>query len=320
MNILGVETTCDETSLALVRDGTEVIQEITISEAKKHSTYGGVVPDLAARDHLTNLEKMIEVFLKSIKPHRIDAVAVAAKVGLPSAVAVGEAFAYGLVETLNKPIVEVNHAIAHMWGVFVDSEFKVKPTFPLVALIVSGGHTQIIYFETPIKYEILGTTVDDALGETFDKVAALLGLPYPGGPNVEMAAQIGDRFSHEFPIPLENDTSLNFSFSGLKTAVGKYCEKQIKEEPEFMHKYLIADVCAAFQYSAFTSIINKLLFAYKKRPFKELVIGGGVAANQTLVNMLWNSFNGRRVELYAPHLKYCGDNASLVAGYGFNLL
>lgn len=322
MNILGIETTCDETSLALVADGQKIIDEITVSQILKHQPYGGVVPDLGAREHLTNLTQIGGEFITKLRSagHSIDAVAVAAKVGLPPAVQVGEAYAAGLSKSLNVPLIPINHVLAHLWGVWVDPSFDEKPVFPLLGLIVSGGHTQLISFDSPTEYEIIGDTLDDAVGEAFDKVASMLKLPYPGGPQIEESAKIGDSQAIDFPVPMKDDERLRFSFSGLKTAVRTYIDKERPKILPEMEKFFVADVAASFQDVAFQSIANKVNQALKETGHKILVIGGGVAANQRLVDVLFREIGnaGHQFDLFVPSLKYCTDNGSLIAGYAFN--
>ncbi len=318
--ILGVESTCDETSLALVKNGTEVIEEITISQAKKHAKYGGVVPELAAREHINNFQFLGNEFMHKISKYKknISAVAVAAKIGLPPAVQVGEAYAKGLSVALQKPLIEINHVIAHYWGVWVDPAFVTKPDFPLLALIVSGGHTMLVKFESPLKYKILGQTIDDAAGESFDKVAQMLDLGYPGGPIIEKQAMLGDEFTYKFPIPLKDSDDFNFSFSGLKTSVRYFIEKNLASVPEYMRKYFKQDVAAAFQYSITTALATKVRKALTETNLKTLVFGGGVAANQKLLDRIYNETQDLNINIFAPHLKYCGDNASLIAGFAYN--
>jgi N6-L-threonylcarbamoyladenine synthase len=320
MNILGIETTCDETSLALVADGNKIIEEMTVSQILKHQKYGGVVPDLGAREHLTNLTQIGAEFIEKVKDHNIDAVAVASKIGLPPAVQVGEAYAAGLAKSLNVPLIPVNHVLAHMWGVWVDPAFDEKPQFPLLGLIVSGGHTQLITFDSPTDYEIIGDTLDDAVGEAFDKVASMLKLPYPGGPQVEEQAKIGDNGAIAFPVPMKDDERLVFSFSGLKTAVRTYIDKERPNVAPGLEKFFVADVCASFQEVAFQSIANKVTQAMKETKLNTLVIGGGVAANQRLIDVLFREISekGFQFDLFVPNLKYCTDNGSLIAGYAFN--
>ena len=320
--ILGVETTCDETSLGLVKDGTDVIEEITLSQAKKHAKYGGVVPELAAREHIKNLSKLGPTFFSLIEKYipKISAVAVAAKIGLPPAVQVGEAYAVGLSKALGVPLIEINHVIAHIWGVWVDSAFYPKPEFPVIGVILSGGHSIIAKFNSPRDYKILGQTLDDAAGESFDKVAALMELGYPGGPIIEEYAKYGDEYAYEFPVPMKDSDNYDLSFSGLKTAVRYFYEDNIRKVPEYMHKYFKQDIAAAFQRSLFMSIAYKVRKAVQDTGIKNIVLGGGVAANQRLLDILYNQLKDLNVVIYAPHLRYCGDNASLIAGYAYNFL
>lgn len=320
--IIGIESTCDETSIALVKNGTEIISEYTLSQVKKHAKYGGVVPELAAREHIKNFNFLGNQFFKDIKDklNLVSAIAVAANVGLPPAVSVGEAYAIGLSKALKKPLIKINHVFAHIWGVWVDPEFVVKPTFPFLGLIVSGGHTLLAKFDTPTEYKILGQTVDDAVGETFDKVARILGLGYPGGPAIEQTAKIGDEFAYQFPVPLKDSDDYNFSFSGLKTAVRYFVEKNKHLVPEYMLKYFNADVAASFQYAILTALVTKVKKAIEETGLKTVVLGGGVSANQRLIDILAQATVDKGVALYVPHLKYTGDNAALIAGYAYNFI
>lgn len=321
MNILGIETTCDETSLALVQDGQFILNETTVSQILKHREFGGVVPDLGAREHLKNLSEIGDKFLEEIKDYKIDAVAVATKVGLPPALQVGESYAQGLSKSLGVPLIKVHHGIAHLWGVFIDKSFEEKPEFPFLGLIVSGKHTHLVDMQSPTDYEILGETLDDAVGEAFDKVARMLGLPYPGGPEIERVALTGDNKSISFPIPLKDEDTLNFSFSGLKTAVRNYIEKEEKNYTDETKKFFTADVAASFQEAAYSAIVAKVHKAMKETKYKTLVLGGGVAASQRLTDLLFNELglSGESFDLFVPHREYCTDNASMIAGYAFNL-
>ena len=324
--ILGIETTCDETSLALVKDGTDIIEEITISQAKMHAQYGGVVPELAARQHIKNLKLMGKKFLKQIKKYPINYVAVASKIGLPPAVKVGESFALGLAKALNVPLIEVNHVLAHIWGVWVDSSVQPKPNFPFLGVIISGGHTQLAVFNTPSQYKIVGETLDDSIGEAFDKVSRLLGWGYPGGPKIEKNAKQGDEFAYSLPIPLEDrdDNDLSLSFAGLKTAVLNLYNKIRKQyDKDSMYlDYVQKDISATFQRTAFEHIIDKIIRALKIYKLNSIVFGGGVAANNRLYDLLWQALQKNKIKayIYAPRPKYCMDNASLIAGFAINLI
>ena len=332
--ILGIESTCDETSLALVKDGVEVIEQITLSQAKQHAQYGGVVPELAAREHLKNFNQIAPKFLDSIKKYPIDYVAVAYKIGLPPAVKVGEAFALGLAKSLNKPLIKVNHVLAHIWGVWVDDSVWPKPNFPFLGVIISGGHTQLAIFKSPTQYEIIGETIDDAIGETFDKVARVLGYGYPGGPAIEKHAKQGDPTTYKLPLPLSNSHTkhgkYDLSFAGLKTAVLNLFNKQkqeyekLQESNKFEHYlyYIKTDIAASFQDTAFLHLIDKIILALKDYKLNSIVFGGGVSANNRLYDLLWQQLSHNKINayIYAPSLRYCTDNASLIAGYAINLI
>ncbi len=317
MRILGVETTCDETSVAIVENGQEVLYEFTLSQAKKHSRYGGVVPELAAREHVKNLQGLLPELIEVVDKYNPHAVAVAAKIGLPPAVKTGEAFARGLAAGLGVELIEVNHVIAHIWGVWLEPSIKPKPQFPLLGVIVSGGHTMIIRFKSPTEFEVLGTTEDDAIGEVFDKVARELGLGYPGGPKIETLAKLGDEFAIELPIPLANVKDIRLSFAGLKTAtINLYrnlCQKTYKEYKEFLKQ----DVAASFQRVAFLHLIANVEKAIEKTGLHTVVLGGGVSANQRLIDLLAQRLDPAKVQLYIPPLRYTGDNAALIAGYAY---
>lgn len=337
IHILGIETTCDETSLALVKDGVQVIEQITLSQAKQHAQYGGVVPELAAREHLNNLKNITPIFLEKIKNYPINYIAVSTKIGLPPAVKVGESFAVGLSKSLNVPLIKVNHVLAHIWGVWVDNSVWPKPNFPFLGVIISGGHTQLAIFESPTKFKIIGETIDDAIGETFDKVARILGYGYPGGPAIEKYAKQGDSTAFQLPMPLENTHhnhgQYNMSFAGLKTAVLNLHNKQkqkyntISEQhpntgaKHYMH-YIKTDIAASFQDTAFLHLIDKILLALKNNKLKTIVFGGGVSANNRLYDLLWQQLTKQNIKvfIYAPSIKYCTDNASLIAGYAINLI
>lgn len=322
MNILGIETTCDETSFALVQDGTKILHEVTMSQVAKHAPYGGVIPELGAREHVKNIEQLGTTFFDAIKGKKVDAVAVAAKVGLPPAVQVGESYAHALAQALQVPIIPVNHVVAHVWGVWIDDAFTTKPEFPFLGLIVSGGHTQLVTFSSPTEFDIIGETLDDAIGEAFDKVASILGLPYPGGPEIERVSEKGDSHAVQLTIPLEHDDTLNFSFAGLKTAVRTYVEKELPKQHETYKEYFISDVAASFQRVAFTHIAQKLEKAIAKTGYKQVVVGGGVAASQRLTDILYSYLHEKEleVELFVPNRRYCTDNASVIAGYASNLV
>lgn len=322
VNILGIETTCDETSFALVQDGTKIIHEVTMSQVAKHAPYGGVVPELGAREHVKNIEQLGGKFFEKIKGHTISAIAVASKVGLPPAVQVGESYAHALAQALQLPLLPINHVVAHVWGIWVDESFVEKPKFPFLGLIVSGGHTQLIDFSSPTEFDIIGETLDDAIGEAFDKVASVLGLPYPGGPEIERVSEKGDSHAVPLPIPLEHDDTMNFSFAGLKTAVRTYVEKELPKQHETYKEFFVADVAASFQRVAFTHIAQKVEKALKQTGYTQLVVGGGVAASQRLTDILFSYFEEKemKVELFVPNRKYCTDNASVIAGYASNLM
>ncbi len=318
--ILGIETTCDETSFAIVENGKKVLYEFTLSQAKKHEKYGGVVPELAAREHLSNIKSLLKELHDMLVKYSVDYVAVAADIGLPPAVKTGEAFARALASSLGVKLIEVNHVIAHVWGVWLDKNIKKKPRFPLIGVVLSGGHSVIYEFTSPVEYRVLGSTLDDAIGEVFDKVARVLGLGYPGGPYIEKRAKEGDEYAISLPTPLKDDTSVSMSFSGLKTAVIRTFQKYKEKVEPIYYDFFVSDLCASFQRVAFEHVAERVERAVEMTGIKTVVIGGGVSANQRLIDILANRLVPKDIKLYVPPLQYTGDNASLIAGYAYNLI
>jgi N6-L-threonylcarbamoyladenine synthase len=307
MIILGVETSCDDTSLSLVENGKNIIDTIISSQIDIHKEYGGVVPEIAARKHIDNIFPMLDSLLKknNINLSNIDAIAVTVEPGLIGALLVGVTFAKALAYSLKKPLIPVNHIMAHLYSANLEYDIK----YPVLGLIISGGHTLLVKSNKPDTYEILGTTIDDAVGESYDKVSKMLDLGYPGGPIIEKFAKTGNPDAINFPRPLLNKDNLNFSFSGLKTAVLYY----IKENTTIN----INDVCASFQAAVFEVLLKKTKKALKTYEIKNLVVGGGVAANKTLQNYFSN--NLKNYNIFFPSIKYCTDNAAMIAGLGFHL-
>ena len=303
MTILSIETSCDETSIAILKNGKLLSNEV-YSQIHLHKKYGGVVPEVASRDHV---KKIDGVFLNSIKKANIniksiDAIAVTYGPGLIGSLLVGISFAKGLSLALKKPLIAVNHLVGHMNAIFIEHP-QLRP--PLLFLIVSGGHTELVYMKDFDNFEVLGHTLDDSVGEAFDKVSRILGLGYPGGPIIDKISKNGNEKFFRFPRPLINSNNFNFSFSGLKTSVLYYTKKQASQ---FLKDHL-SDIAASFQKSVVDILVSKALKAHKeiKAP---ICIVGGVAAN----SRLREEFSQKNIEIYYPSIEYCTDNAAMI-GY-----
>ncbi len=306
MLIFGIETSCDETAAAIVKDGREVISNVVASQIKTHRQFGGVVPEVAAREHLDAINIVIEeTFAQAgIQPNEIDAFASTAGPGLVGCLLVGLNAAKTLSLVYNKPYLPVNHLNAHVCANFIDSDLKP----PFTCLLVSGGHTQIINVSDYDKQEICASTIDDATGEVYDKVARLLGLPYPGGIQLDKLAQCGNKSAFKLPEAKVGDDE--FSFSGLKTAVLRLT--QTFKDVEIP----INDVCASFQETITSTLIKKTVKMAKKNSSSTIVLAGGVAANSRLREKLFELEN-EGFKVYAPKMKYCTDNASMVASCAY---
>ncbi len=314
MLILTLETTCDETAAAVITDDLQVLGSAVASQDALHRRFGGVVPEIASRAHVEAILPVIDEALKSagVKLDALGAVAVANTPGLAGSLLVGLAAAKTLAVALNIPLVAVNHLQAHIYAARLAAG---KDVFPCVGLIVSGGHTSLYRCAGPLDFTRLGGTIDDAAGEAFDKVACLLGLSYPGGPAVEAAARRGNSRAHAFPRPLLRDTErLDFSFSGLKTAV-RYaiCSPDAARSPEPLSEQTVADLAASFQAAAIDCLAAKSLLALAKSGFQRLCVGGGVAANRALSDRLETETRRIKAELYIPPPKLCTDNAVMGA-------
>jgi N6-L-threonylcarbamoyladenine synthase len=346
MNVLGIESSCDETGVAIVQDGTKVLANALASSLDLHAKYGGVVPEIAARSHIEAMVPLIdEVFKKAssgngnwvigngVKPaaspvpssqspspiswNEIDAIAVTTGAGLMGSLLIGVLTARTLAITKQKPLYAINHVEAHVYANFL---VKPAPKFPLLSLIVSGGHTQLVYFKNHFDYRVLGRTTDDAVGETFDKVARILGLAYPGGPSVAKAALQGDSNAYQLPKAKLNEP-YNFSFSGLKTAVlrlaqevaGKDFRTPSIEIPKLLNDRQKNDIAASFQRIAIETLIDKTKLAYEEYKPKTVVIAGGVAASQPLRQALSDALPIKVT--YAPG-EFCTDNGAMVAALG----
>ena len=308
MITLGIETSCDETAVALFDSNKGLIGESVFSQIDLHSEYGGVIPELASRDHCKKIIQIYKHALGSIDPAEIDYVAYTAGPGLLGALLIGENFAQGLALSLNKPLIPVNHLEAHLMAPFLDEE---KVEFPFLTLLVSGGHSLIIDVQGLNQYKILGQSRDDAVGEAFDKVAKLIGLGYPGGPEIERVAKDGDPMAFNFPQPMLHSSDYDFSFSGLKTAV-LYAVQDIKE----INSQIQADIAASFQHAATEVLIKKITKALEDTGRESIVLAGGVAANKLLrskISLLKSKLN---VDVLYPPLSHCTDNAAMIAYLG----
>lgn len=322
INILGIETSCDETAAAVVANGWEVKSSIVASQTKLHEKYGGIVPEVASRAHIEKIYPVIAEAMEqaSVSKDDIDAIAVANQPGLTIALVIGVTAAKTLAFMWEKPLIAINHLHAHLQSALL-SEDKVE--LPAVALIVSGGHTSLYDYRSPLEPKLLGATIDDAAGEAFDKVATILRLPYPGGSSIEKAAKDGDPNAIKFPRSMLERDSLDFSFSGIKTAVLYYCRGQDmkgEDKVESMSKQEVADIAASFQAAVIDVLIKKTQRAVKKIGAKTVLLGGGVAANNELRTSLQKMCDVAKppLKLMVAPKKYCTDNAVMVASLGYH--
>ncbi len=309
MKILGVETSCDETSAAVIDDD-RVLSNI-ISSQEIHNQFGGVVPELASRAHIRMIVPIVEKALKeaSLPLEKIDGFAVTYGPGLVGALLVGLNFVKGLALATAKPFIGVNHMEGHIYGNILTNP---QMQFPVIFLIVSGGHTMLVLMEDHLKYRIVGQTRDDAVGEAFDKGAKLLGLGYPGGPLIDRLAREGDPNYYTFPRAMLKDNPFDFSYSGLKTALLVFLQKLSEKEK----KEHLNDICAAYQKAAVEVLVVKTISAAKEFGAKQVAIAGGVAANSLLRNWLKQACDENGFRFYMPELAYCTDNAAMIARAG----
>lgn len=321
MNLLGIETSCDETAAAVVSDGTKLLSNVIASQADLHAQFGGVVPEVAARSHIEKILPVIQQALDEAKTSwdDIDGIAVTAGPGLLGSLLVGTMTAKTLAAIKNKPLYAVNHVVAHTYANWL---IEPKPKFPLLSLSVSGGHTHLLLFEDHMKWRLLGATRDDAAGEAFDKAAAVIGLPYPGGPAIGQAALKGDEQAFAFPKPRFSQDSLEFSFSGLKTALLRQAQELAggdfrmpsTEVAGKLQEQQVKDLAASFQRTVCEFLAGRLKQACEKFRPASVVIAGGVAANQRLRTEVSQQLP---VEMnYAP-MTLCTDNAAMIASHGF---
>lgn len=307
ITILAIESSCDETSAAIIKNG-KVLNNM-IATQSVHKKYGGVVPELASRAHQQNIVPIVEQALKEagIGKNELSAVAFTQGPGLLGALLVGASYAKGLALGLDIPLIGVNHMQAHILAHFIDDP---RPGFPFLCLTVSGGHTQIVLVEDYLKMTVLGETQDDAVGEAFDKSAKLLDLPYPGGPLIDKYAQGGDPMAYTFP---DSDMpGLNFSFSGIKTAFLYFLRENKAKNPDFVVGNM-ADICASLQYNLVQMLLKRLEKAVRQTGIKRVAIAGGVSANSELRTQLKNMAAERGYQTFIPAFQYCTDNAGMIA-------
>lgn len=307
MNVLGIETSCDETAAAIVKDGKTVLSNVVSSSQSFHKRYGGIIPEIAFRKQLETITQVVDCALKEagMGLTDIDLVSVTDGPGLLGSLLVGICFAKALSLSRDIPLIGVNHLHSHIYAGFLNARIA---DFPFVSLVVSGGHTSLYFVPAFDKIGLLGSTQDDACGEAFDKVAKILKLGYPGGPEIEKKALAGDPQKIKFACS-NTDKPLDFSFSGIKTAVLYYVQKS--------HKPEVADICASFQECALSALVEKSLLACRMKNVKTITVGGGVAANSALREKFNQRFSGMQLKVIFPKKEFCMDNAAMVAGLGF---
>ena len=307
--ILGIESSCDETSASIVKNGTEEIATVISSQIDIHKNYGGVVPEIASRHHVKNITIVLEECLEkaNMTIDDVDAIAITYGPGLIGSLLIGLEAAKTLSFIYNKPLIPVHHIAGHIYANSLVKELR----FPLLAVVVSGGHTEIIEMKKHYSFEKLGGTLDDAIGECYDKVARVIGLEYPGGPKLDKLAKEG-KYTYKLPIPLQDD-SYNFSFSGLKSSVINLAHNE-EQRGEELRK---SDLAASFQKVAIESIVSKVKKAIEEKNIKNVIVAGGVAANNGLREAMQEMTEELGVELSIPPMKYCTDNGTMIAAAGY---
>lgn len=322
--ILAIESSCDETSAAICRDG--IILSNYIANQTVHEKYGGVVPELASRAHMQNIVPVVSAALETagVDMNAVDGIAFTQSPGLIGSLLVGSQFAKSLALALDKPLIAVHHMQAHVLANLIGDR---KPRFPFLCLTVSGGHTQIVRCDSPVKMQVIGETIDDAAGEAFDKSAKLLGLPYPGGPLIDKYARQGDPFRFKFPEP--QVAGLNFSFSGLKTSILYFLQnagtsniykEEFKVTPEEKQRFIdenLADICASIQHRIIIILLNKLKKAVAETGITDVCLAGGVSANSGLRSALQELGEKNGWHTFIPAFEYCTDNAAMIAITGY---
>jgi len=309
LKLLAIESSCDETSAAVIEDGKKVLSNVVASQIDIHKEYGGVVPEIASRMHVELIMPVVDKAINDSGTDRenLDAVAVTHGPGLIGALMVGLSTAKALAFGLNIPLVGVNHLEAHMSAVHLENQVK----FPFVGLVVSGGHTSLYLVKSYTEFEMLGKTRDDAAGEAFDKAAKIMDLPYPGGVEIDKLAKEGNREAIDFPRPFMKSSTLDFSFSGIKTSVLYY----LKKHPNPNDKEL-RDICASYQEAIVETLVNKTLLAAREHNVESVVIAGGVACNSRLRELSKEELEKEEVAVYIPSPKYCTDNAAMIGSLG----
>ncbi|WP_418636331.1 tRNA (adenosine(37)-N6)-threonylcarbamoyltransferase complex transferase subunit TsaD [Winogradskyella sp.] len=312
--ILGIESSCDDTSAAILCN--DQILSNVVADQKIHTEYGGVVPELASRAHQQNIVPVVHQALEKagIKKEQLNAIAFTRGPGLMGSLLVGTSFAKSLAFGLDIPLIDVNHMQAHILAHFIDEKDHKKPPFPFLAMTISGGHTQIVKVNTHFDMEVLGETIDDAVGEAYDKSGKVLGLGYPAGPEIDRRAQLGNPKAYQFTKPKVD--GLNFSFSGLKTNILYFIQREVKANPNFIEENL-NDICASIQYTIIGILMAKLKLAVKQTGIKHIAIGGGVSANSGIRKALKDAEQKFGWTSYIPKFEYTTDNAAMIAIVGY---
>ncbi|WP_298370608.1 tRNA (adenosine(37)-N6)-threonylcarbamoyltransferase complex transferase subunit TsaD [uncultured Lutibacter sp.] len=312
--ILGIESSCDDTSASVICNG-KILSNV-VANQEIHTKYGGVVPELASRAHQQNIVPVIQQAIQqaNIDKKDLNAIAFTRGPGLMGSLLVGTSFAKSLSLALDIPLIAVNHMQGHVLAHFIEEENHKKPPFPFICLTISGGHTQIVKITNHFEMEVLGETLDDAVGEAYDKSAKILGLPYPGGPLVDKYARLGNPKAYKFTKPRVDD--LNFSFSGLKTGILYFIQKQVKENPNFIEEHL-NDICASIQHTIVEILFDKLKLAVKQTGIKHIAIAGGVSANSEIRKVLKETETKFGWTTYIPKFEYTTDNAAMIAIVGY---
>ncbi len=312
--ILGIESSCDDTSAAVLRN--DRILSNVVADQKIHAEYGGVVPELASRAHQQNIVPVVHQAIENagISKDQLSAIAFTRGPGLMGSLLVGTSFAKSLAYGLDIPLIDVNHMQAHILAHFISEDEHKKPPFPFLAMTISGGHTQIVKVTSHFEMEVLGETIDDAVGEAYDKSGKVLGLGYPAGPEIDRRAQLGNPKAYKFPKPRVD--GLNFSFSGLKTAILYFVQREVKANPNFIKENL-NDICASIQYTIIGILMDKLKLAVKQTGITHIAIGGGVSANSGIRKALKDGEQTFGWTSYVPKFEYTTDNAAMIAIVGY---
>ena len=311
MIVLGIETSCDETAVGIVENARKVLSSIVSSQIKEHSLYGGVVPEIASRRHMEKITSVIQKSLETAKLdlNQIDAIAATYSPGLVGSLLVGLNFAKGLSFSLKKPLIGINHLKAHIAANYLTNK-DLKP--PFLALIISGGHTNIVEVKDYCDFKLISRSVDDSVGEAFDKVGRALGFSYPAGAKIDEISKLGDKQKYKFPVPSVKNFEFNFSFSGLKTAVLNTIQKE-KTSPN----YKVEDIAASFQNVICEIVCDKIFKAAIFYKYSKIVVCGGVCANSSIRKKLKKESENLNISLFMPELKFCTDNGAMVAAQGY---